>query len=88
MAPHIAEVKRLLATATEPSAFVVTVNAGAIPPDHWTQDPAVGGGRLIGEGCHFIDLIRYLADSPIIRAQITTMGEVPGSLPLPVTNSR
>ncbi len=50
---------------SEPAAFVMTVNAGAIPSDHWIQDPDVGGGRLVGEGCHFVDLIRYLANSTI-----------------------
>ncbi len=44
----------------------MTVNAGAIPADHWTQDREIGGGRIIGEACHFIDLLRYLAGSPIV----------------------
>lgn len=65
-APHVARMKALLAPMTEPKAFVMTVNAGAIPASHWTQDPDVGGGRIIGEGCHFIDLLRYLAGSPIV----------------------
>lgn len=43
----------------------MTVNAGAIPADHWTQNPEVGGGRVIGEACHFIDLLRFLAAAPI-----------------------
>jgi len=47
--------KALLASRREPKAFVITVNAGTIAPEHWTQDPVVGGGRIIGEGCHFID---------------------------------
>ena len=38
----------------------MTVNAGEIPADHWTQDLDVGGGRILGEGCHFIDLVRHL----------------------------
>jgi predicted dehydrogenase len=50
---------------TTPKSLVMTVNAGAIPAEHWTQDPAVGGGRIIGEACHFIDLLRFLADAPI-----------------------
>lgn len=42
------------------------VNAGLIPLNHWTQDPAIGGGRIIGEGCHFIDFITFLVgDSPV-----------------------
>jgi predicted dehydrogenase len=39
------------------------VNAGSIPRDHWTQDPATGGGRIAGEACHFIDLLRFLVGS-------------------------
>src|SRR3990172_6032665 len=45
-----------------------TCNAGAIPSDHWTQDRAVGGGRILGEACHFIDLLHFLAgESPITQ---------------------
>jgi len=40
------------------------INAGYIPPSHWTQDPALGGGRIIGEACHFIDLITFLVGAP------------------------
>jgi threonine dehydrogenase-like Zn-dependent dehydrogenase/predicted dehydrogenase len=72
-APHIVEMKRLLRGATGPKSFVITINAGAIPADHWTQDHAVGGGRIIGEGCHFIDLMRFLAASPIKDAQARAM---------------
>ena len=43
----------------------MTVNAGAIPADHWTRDPDIGGGRILGEACHFIDLLRHLAGSTI-----------------------
>lgn len=65
-APHVQKVRQLLAGAVGPKAFVMTVNAGAIPADHWTQDRDVGGGRIVGEGCHFIDLLRFLAASPIV----------------------
>jgi predicted dehydrogenase len=51
----------------------MTVNAGAIPGDHWTQDKEIGGGRIIGEGCHFIDLLRYLAGTPIVAHTRMTM---------------
>lgn len=60
-APHVQKIKLLLTGVSGPKSFVMTVNAGAIPADHWTQDPAVGGGRIVGEACHFIDLLRYLA---------------------------
>ena len=64
-APQIVQMKRLLDTVQEPKQFIMTVNAGAIPAEHWTQDPSVGGGRIIGEACHFIDLLRHLAGAPI-----------------------
>src|SRR3989442_12714523 len=51
----------------------MTVNAGQIPADHWTQDRQVGGGRIVGEGCHFIDLLRFLAGSRIIAFQVSAM---------------
>jgi predicted dehydrogenase len=69
--------KMLLDGISEPKSFVMTVNAGAIPADHWTQDRSVGGGRIIGEGCHFIDLLRYLAGSPIRDVQAVAMGMAP-----------
>ena len=43
----------------------MTVNAGAIPPEHWTQDREIGGGRIVGEACHFIDLLRFLSGARI-----------------------
>jgi predicted dehydrogenase len=52
----------------------MTVNAGAIPQEHWVHDPEVGGGRVIGEGCHFIDLLRYLCECPIESVQATMLG--------------
>lgn len=64
-APHIQKMKELLVGVNGPKSFIMTVNAGAIPADHWTQDLEVGGGRIIGEACHFIDLLRFLAGSPI-----------------------
>jgi len=65
-APQVQKIKALLAGVSGPKSFVMTVNAGAIPLDHWTQDPEIGGGRIIGEACHFIDLLRFLAASPIV----------------------
>ena len=64
-APQVQRVRELLKGSIGPKAFVMTVNAGAIPAEHWTQDAEEGGGRIIGEGCHFIDLLRFLAGSPI-----------------------
>jgi threonine dehydrogenase-like Zn-dependent dehydrogenase/predicted dehydrogenase len=64
-APQIKKIKELLDTSAAPKSLVMTVNAGKIPADHWTQDLAVGGGRIIGELCHFVDLFRFLVGAPI-----------------------
>lgn len=77
--PHAQKMKSLLDSMHEPKSFIVTINAGAIPADHWTQDPTVGGGRIIGEACHFIDLLRYLVGHPIKSFQVTRMGKNAGT---------
>lgn len=77
-APHVVQLKKMLAAVAEPAVFVMTVNAGEIPPEHWTQSATEGGGRIIGEGCHFVDLIRHLAGSPILRTHAVRMGPAPG----------
>ena len=51
----------------EPLVMTYRVNAGAIPATHWTQDPATGGGRIVGEVCHFIDLMQFLTGSAPIE---------------------
>jgi predicted dehydrogenase/threonine dehydrogenase-like Zn-dependent dehydrogenase len=73
-APQVQKMKRLLDAVTAPKCFVMVMNAGAIPADHWTQDPAAGGGRIIGEACHYIDLMRFLAGTPITSVQARRMG--------------
>ena len=73
--PLAKKMKSLLQGRAEPISVTYTVNAGMIPADHWTQDPDVGGGRIIGEGCHFIDLIRYLVGHPITGVKAQMMGE-------------
>jgi predicted dehydrogenase/threonine dehydrogenase-like Zn-dependent dehydrogenase len=75
--PQIRKMKSLLMSIREPKSFIMTMNAGAIPPDHWTQDPAVGGGRIIGEACHFIDLMRHLAGCRVVSVQARRMGDSP-----------
>lgn len=76
--PQVQKMKALLASVQEPKCFIMTMNAGAIPSDHWTQDKSVGGGRIVGEACHFIDLMRFLAGSPIISVQARRMGDAFG----------
>ncbi len=74
-APQVQKMKALLSAVKEPKSFIMTMNAGAIPVDHWTQDNSIGGGRIIGEACHFIDLMRYLAGSEIVSVQARRMGD-------------
>lgn len=76
-APQIIEMKRLLENQSLPKNFIMTVNAGAIPEDHWTQNRKIGGERIIGEACHFVDLLYYLAGSEIVDARIDTLGNHP-----------
>lgn len=75
--PQVQKMKSLLAVVSEPKSFIMTMNSGAIPADHWTQDNEVGGGRIIGEACHFIDLMRFLAASEIVSVQARRMGDNP-----------
>ena len=77
-APHVIKMKELLDSHRSPKSIIMTVNAGAIPGDHWVQDSLIGGGRIIGEGCHFIDLMRYLVGRKIMSFQAVMMGNVPG----------
>jgi len=72
-APQIKKIKELLSVLTNPFSMVMTVNAGAIPLDHWTLDPNIGGGRIVGEACHFIDLLRFLAGVRIVSYQKSVM---------------
>jgi len=76
--PLVVTLKKLLDARAEPKSFVMTVNAGMVPDDHWVQDPVQGGGRIVGEACHFIDLLRFLADAPITKLQGMRMGIAPG----------
>lgn len=74
-APHVIRMRSLLATVAAPKSFLMTMNAGAVPPEHWTQDLEKGGGRIIGEACHLIDLMRCLAGCPIVRVTATRMAD-------------
>ncbi len=69
--PHTCKLKANLGPG--PMSMTLVMNAGAIPADHWTQG-AIGGGRLVGEAVHYIDLAMFLADSEIVASQVTGMG--------------
>jgi predicted dehydrogenase/threonine dehydrogenase-like Zn-dependent dehydrogenase len=77
-APHIVKMKELLNAHRSPKTIIMTINAGAIPSDHWVQDSLIGGGRIIGECCHFIDLMRHLIGFSIADFQSTMIGVAPG----------
>ena len=76
-APHIIEVKSLLANIRKPKSIIMTMNAGHLPGDHWTQDPLVGGGRIIGEACHYIDLMRHLVGHEITSSSAAPLRDGP-----------
>lgn len=64
-------------TPDQKKAINIRVNAGIVPPDHWVHDPVVGGGRIIGEVCHFIDLAYYIAGSKAKKLQAFTLNSSP-----------
>jgi predicted dehydrogenase/threonine dehydrogenase-like Zn-dependent dehydrogenase len=68
-APMTAQIKSFLAPISEPLALHYRVNAGYLPPDHWVNDREQGGGRILGEVCHFVDLLMFLAASPITEVE-------------------
>jgi predicted dehydrogenase len=70
--------KELINSMKSPMMMVMMVNAGYIPKDHWVHDIEVGGGRIVGEACHFIDLLRYLAGDEIVDIKTSIMGDAPG----------
>lgn len=74
--PQVQKMKSLLVPVKQPKTLILTMNAGAIPADHWTQDIEIGGGRIIGEACHFIDLARFLVGSEIISVQARRVDDV------------
>jgi len=73
-APMIAKMKQLLENKEEPKSIIMTINPGAIPSEHWTQNKEIGGGRIIGEACHFIDLARFLIGANINSFNSMMMG--------------
>jgi predicted dehydrogenase len=66
-APMVQRLKRWLAESAEPPILHMRVNAGYLPLDHWLHDASQGGGRLLGEACHFVDLLTYLAGALPVR---------------------
>jgi predicted dehydrogenase/threonine dehydrogenase-like Zn-dependent dehydrogenase len=77
-APLTREVVAEVSRRSGPLVVNITVNAGAIPREHWTQNAAVGGGRIVGEGCHFVDLARALVGHEIVRMDVTSASSATG----------
>ena len=76
-APLAKKMKKALGNSTTPINIVATMNAGFIPKDVWVHDMEIGGGRIIGEACHYIDLCSYLAGSKVISVCMNAMGTNP-----------
>lgn len=76
--PHIQALKKALGPDPGPMHLTATMNAGAVAADSWVQDLAVGGGRIIGEACHLLDLLAHLAGSPIAAVCMNALGPEPG----------
>ncbi len=70
--PHAKKMKSLLGNS--PMNVIATMNAGSIPPHVWVHDMKIGGGRILGEACHFIDLITYLTGSKVKSVCMNAMG--------------
>jgi predicted dehydrogenase/threonine dehydrogenase-like Zn-dependent dehydrogenase len=68
-APLAVRLRAALAAKSGLRRFTVDVNAGRLPADHWTLDSNQGGGRIVGEACHFVDLLRFLSGSTIVSAR-------------------
>ena len=73
-AKHSIIAKKLLQKTINPKSFIMTVNAGQIPKDNWVHDKKIGGGRIIGEACHFVDLMRFFVGEPIKSFQVMNIG--------------
>ena len=76
-APLALKMKKLLGSDESPMNIVATMNAGAIPPEMWVHDMEIGGGRILGEACHYIDLCSYLTGSTVVGVCMNAMGTHP-----------
>jgi predicted dehydrogenase len=78
--PHIIKINSLLSNISSAKSFVMNINAGSLDESHWLNDPKKGGGRLIGEACHFIDLLRHLSGYPISQSSVISSSNYNDSL--------
>jgi polar amino acid transport system substrate-binding protein len=73
-APAVVEMTKIFKSEQKKS-ILIRVNSGVMPADHWVNDPEIGGGRIIGEACHFVDLAMFLAGSPIISVSAEAVND-------------
>jgi len=75
--PHAEKIRALIGERPGPMNIIATMNAGHIPPEVWVHDLESGGGRIIGEACHYVDLITYLTGSKVVEVSMYAMGTDP-----------
>lgn len=75
--PHSLAIKKVVSNTGTPLQLILTMNAGAIPSNVWVHDMKVGGGRIIGEACHYLDLAVFLTGSPIREVCMNALGNNP-----------
>ena len=71
---HVEKANLSLSIANAPKVFTIVVNAGNINKESWVHDPKVGGGRILGEACHHVDLMRFMAKSTISSVNAIKLG--------------
>ncbi len=76
--PQAVQMRQLLANRSEPACMTMLVNADHLPANHWLLAPDVGGGRIVGEGCHWFDLMSFLVGSKITAVQATNLADIAG----------
>ncbi len=76
-APLAIQMKKIIGANGSPMNIVITVNAGFIPSNVWVHDIEIGGGRILGEACHFIDLITFISNSKVVSVCMNAMGKYP-----------
>jgi predicted dehydrogenase/threonine dehydrogenase-like Zn-dependent dehydrogenase len=74
--PFSVKAKKLIGNSNTPINIIATMNAGFIPPEIWVQDMQIGGGRIIGEACHLVDLMIYLTGSKVNSVSMNALGKV------------
>jgi predicted dehydrogenase/threonine dehydrogenase-like Zn-dependent dehydrogenase len=72
-APMAVQLKTFLSEIHEPLSLHYRVNAGYVPADHWVNDPEQGGGRILGEVCHFVDFLCFLAGASPTEVQVQSV---------------